>query len=72
MKELTIPALSKEQRARLTAYQSSLSAGIPDSYDLKAYQTSVKNQNPRGSCVSFAFLGALEAFYTKDLRIKRL
>ena len=71
-KDLTIPTLSDEQRARLKAYQASLSAGIPDSYDLKAYQTPVKDQNPRGSCAAFAFLGALEAFYARTYGLNAL
>ena len=37
----------------------------PDSYDLKQYQTKVKDQNPRGSCTAFAWVGAMEAAYKR-------
>jgi fibronectin type 3 domain-containing protein len=40
-------------------------ASPPDAYDLLQWQTSNKDQNPRGSCQSFSFLGALEAFYRR-------
>jgi hypothetical protein len=63
--DLFIPSLSNEQRAKLKAYQSSLSASVPDAYSLKGYQTPVKSQNPRGSCVAHAFLGAVEAYYVR-------
>lgn len=38
----------------------------PAQYDLKAYQTPVKNQNGRGSCTCFSFMGALEAAYIRE------
>ena len=37
----------------------------PDTYDLLQYQTAVKDQNPRGSCETFAFIGAIEALYKR-------
>ena len=62
---LTIPTLTTSEREKLTTYKGSLPSSTPDYYDLKAYQTSVKNQNPRGSCQAFAFTAALEAAYVR-------
>ena len=42
-----------------------INSNPPDTYDLLQYQTSVKDQNPRGSCATFSFLGAIEAFYKR-------
>jgi alpha-tubulin suppressor-like RCC1 family protein len=46
-------------------YSNSLSAATPDYYDLKAYQTSVKDQDWRGFCGPFSIVGALEAAYVR-------
>lgn len=70
--DLAIPTLSTVEREQLTTYQGSLPSSAPDSYDLKAYQTSVKNQAPRGTCQAFAFTGALEAAYIRKYGLNRL
>jgi fibronectin type 3 domain-containing protein len=43
----------------------SLPTNPPDYYDLYQYQTSVKDQNPRGSCTTHAWIGAMEAAYKR-------
>ena len=64
--QLIIPPLSSKQQAKLDGYKANLPLSTPSYYDLKPYQTRAKNQNPRGSCPTFAFIGALEAAYVRE------
>jgi hypothetical protein len=42
------------------------SQALPASVDLSAYQTPVKDQNPRGTCTNFAVVGAVEVRYKRQ------
>ncbi len=69
---LTIRSVSPEQKKLLEEFRASLAPASADYLDLKAYQTEVKDQNNRGSCPSFAFLGALEAAYVRTYGLHEL
>ncbi|MCL6528061.1 MAG: C1 family peptidase [Thermaceae bacterium] len=52
------PPASTSQQVRLQ--------DLPASVDLSAYQTPVKDQNPRGTCTNFAVVAALEVRYKRQ------
>jgi hypothetical protein len=57
-----------KQEERMKAYSLALGS-VPldvDSYSLLQWQSPVKDQNYRGSCQTFSFLGAIEARYRRE------
>jgi hypothetical protein len=61
--------LTHGQKMKLLDFQTNLQDVPPTVgfYSLWGFQSKVGNQNPRGACATFAFLGAIEARYKRDL-----
>ena len=66
-KNVSISFLSKMNFLYRNGYFN-ISEPLPDRYDLREYNltTSVKNQNPLGTCWAFATIGALESYLLKN------
>ncbi|MEW5804743.1 MAG: chitobiase/beta-hexosaminidase C-terminal domain-containing protein [bacterium] len=72
VEDLTVLSLTDQEMAMLINFKKTLPlvTALKSYYLLTDYQTSVKNQLPRGSCTSFAFLGAIEAFYKRHYALE--
>ncbi|MCL6582619.1 MAG: chitobiase/beta-hexosaminidase C-terminal domain-containing protein [bacterium] len=72
VENLTISSLTAQQSVALKNFKQTLPgiAALKSYCNLATYQTSVKNQLPRGSCASFAFLGAIEAYYKRHYNLE--
>ncbi len=61
---LLLTATTITTRAQTTHTNAQMSTG-PDSVNLGAWQTPIKNQGGRRTCITFAAIGALESAYKK-------
>ncbi|TLU84751.1 MAG: hypothetical protein FDX30_05510 [Chlorobium sp.] len=67
---LNIP-LTQKRKERMKAYSVTLYA-VPSNvtnYSLEQWQSPVKDQDGRGSCATFSFLGAIEARYRREYNL---
>jgi hypothetical protein len=67
--ELKIPRLTQAHKLKFRQFMDRLlppPAPSPDWFDLRQFQTPLRNQNPRGACAAFAFVAAIEARYKRQ------